>query len=207
MNRVSRTALTLAAIAILCAAAVTATYRLTAARIDANQQAWLESRLAPALGDVTFDSGLTEDVLRIEAPHGLPGNEAALVYRVYRDGQPAAALFMVTAMKGYAGPIRILVGVDASGVLTGVRIVEHSETPGLGDKIESSRSDWVQQFPGRSLATMPIDAWAIRADGGQFDQLTGATVTPRAVVGAVRDTLVYFDAQRDAIFAPEPEAL
>ena len=205
MSRVSRTGLTLAAIAILCAAAVTATHRLTATRIDTNQQAWLESRLAPALGDVDFDTGLTDDVLAIRSPHGLPGNDPAQVYRVYKDGRPAAALFAVTAMNGYAGPIRLLVGVDVGGVVTGVRIVEHSETPGLGDKIESSRSDWVQQFPGRSLASLPIAAWSVRADGGQFDQLTGATVTPRAVVGAVRDTLVYFDAQRDAIFAAEPE--
>ena len=193
-------------IATLCTAGVTATYRLTATRIDANRQAWLESRLLPALGDVSFDTGLTDDVLEIDAPHGLPGSESALVYRVYRGGQPAAALFAVTAMNGYAGPIRILVGVDTGGVVTGVRIVEHNETPGLGDKIESTRSDWVQQFPGSTIASPPLGAWAIRADGGTFDQLTGATVTPRAVVGAVRDTLLYFDSERDAIFAPQQEA-
>ncbi len=206
MNRITKTGLTLAVIATLCTAGVTATYRLTATRIDANRQAWLESRLLPALGDVAFDTGLTDAVLELDAPHGLPGNESALVYRVYRDDQPAAALFAVTAMNGYAGPIRILVGIDMDGVVTGVRIITHNETPGLGDKIESSRSDWVQQFPGRSLADPTFDAWAIRADGGSFDQLTGATVTPRAVVGAVRDTLLYFDGQRDVIFAPKPEA-
>ena len=206
MNRIGRTSLTLASIAVLCATAVTATYRLTATRIDANQKAWLESRLAPALGEVAFDSPLTDDVLKLDVPHGLPGAEAALVYRVFLGSQPAAALFAVTAMNGYAGPIRILVGIDIGGTLTGVRILEHNETPGLGDKIERSRSDWVDQFPGRSLATTPLNEWAIRADGGRIDQLTGATVTPRAVVGAVRDTLLYFDANRDAIFAAGTEA-
>ncbi len=204
MTRVARTGLTLAVIAVVCASAVTLTYRATAGRIEANRQAWLESRLRPALGDVAFDTGLTDAVLVLEAPHGLPGSDAAVVYRVYKDGQAAAALFAVTAMSGYAGPIRVLVGVDAAGALTGVRIAGHTETPGLGDKIESSRSDWVQQFPGRSLVNPPLDGWAIRADGGDFDQLTGATVTPRAVVGAVRDTLLYFDARRDTLFSPGP---
>ena len=201
MHRIARTGLTLAILATLCAVAVTVTFTLTAPRIDANRQAWLEASLAPALGDVDYDSGITDHVLELETPHGLPGDEPALVYRVYRGGQPAAILFAVTAMNGYAGPIRLLVGVDASGVLTGVRILQHDETPGLGDKIESTRSDWLQQFPGRSLASPEPDAWSIRADGGEFDQLTGATVTPRAVVGAVYDTLLYFAAERDTLFA------
>ena len=206
MNRVTKTGLTLAVIASVCAAGVTATWRLTAAQIDANRRAFLEASLSPALGDVEFDTGITDDILAIDAPHGLPGNDPALIYRVYRDGVPAAALFAVTARNGYAGSIRVLVGVDADGVLTGIRILEHNETPGLGDKIESSRSDWVQQFPGRSLANTDPEGWAIRADGGSFDQLTGATVTPRAVVGAVRDTLLYFDAQRTTVFAPQSKA-
>ncbi len=204
MTRVLRTGLTLAGIAAICTAAVTITYVATDARIAANRQAFLESRLLPALGDVDFDTGLTDDVVTLPPPHDLPGAGPAQIYRVYLDGRPAAALFAVTAMNGYAGPIRILVGITADGLVAGLRIVEHNETPGLGDKIEASRSDWVQQFPGRSLSDPAADEWSIRADGGAFDQLTGATVTPRAVVGAVRDTLVYFNAHRDSVFAPPP---
>ena len=97
--------------------------------------------------------------------------------------------------------LRGVEGVDISGKVTGVRILQHRETPGLGDKIESARSDWVFQFDGRAIGNPVLTAWAIKDDGGDFDQLTGASVTPRAVINAVRDTLVYFDANRDEIFA------
>ena len=200
MNRVVRTAMTLAAVAALCAGIVAGTYSMTRERIAANERAYVEARLAPALGDLSYDTGLMASMLTLEPPHGLPGDEPAAIYRVYNQGGPAAALFAVTAMDGYAGPIRILVGIDANGTLTGVRIIDHDETPGLGDKIESSRTDWILQFDGRSLGDPPTAAWAIRADGGSFDQLTGATVTPRAVVKAVRDTLHYFEAERATLF-------
>ena len=134
------------------------------------------------------------------APHDLPGNDTAIIYRVFAEGAPVAALFAVTARDGYAGPIRILVGVGIDGTVTGVRIVEHRETPGLGDRIDQSRSDWVYQFDGRSLLNPAEADWLLEVDGGEFDQLTGASVTPRAVIKAIRDTLIYFDAHRDEIF-------
>ena len=114
-------------------------------------------------------------------------------------GKPVAVLFAVTATDGYAGPIRLLVGVRADGRLSGVRVVSHDETPGLGDRIESRRSEWIFQFDGRSLADPVPAAWAIRADGGDFDQITGASVSSRAVLKAVRDTLVYFADNRDTV--------
>jgi len=201
MKRWLTTGLTLAAIAAVCVTVVAATYRLTAGRIAENRLAFLESRLAPALGSVDYDTRPAGDAITLMPPHGLPGNEPATIYRVYRDGQPAAALFAVSARNGYAGPIRVLIGIDAAGTVTGVRILEHDETPGLGDGIEASRSDWVEQFPGRSLGDPPVASWSVRADGGRFDQLTGATITPRAVVGAIRDTLVYFEANKDTVFS------
>ena len=88
-----------------------------------------------------------------------------------------------------------------SGTVTGLRILEHRETPGLGDKIDEDKSDWVMQFTGRALGDPPIDGWQIRNDGGEFDQLTGATVTPRAVIQAVRETLIYFAENREQVFA------
>ena len=201
-----KSGLTLAAIAAICTAAVAATYQLTRDRIAANEQAFLEQSLQPALSGVEFDGGLTDSKLVLPAPHGLPGNDDAIVYRVYAEGAPAAALFAVTARDGYSGPIRILVGIREDGTVTGVRILEHRETPGLGDKIESSQSNWVFQFDGRSIGDPGIDDWAIQRDGGHFDQLTGASVTPRAVTGAIRETLLYFGANRDEIFsAPASE--
>lgn len=198
--RVARGGVTLAAIAAICAALVAATYQLTAQRIAANEQAWLERSLLPALGEVRFDGNITASKIVLEPPHGLPGSDAAVIYRAWSGGVPAAALFAVTARGGYAGPIRILVGIRAGGSVTGVRILEHRETPGLGDGIEAARSDWVYQFDGRSLGDPPLAGWRLRTDGGRFDQLTGASVTPRAVVKAIRETLLYFDAHQAEIF-------
>lgn len=198
---VIRGGVTLAAIAAICTLLVAATYQLTAERIAANEQAWLERSLEPALSGLFFEGSITESKLEIPPPHDLPGNDTAIVYRVFAEGAPVAALFVVTARDGYAGPIRILVGVGTDGTVTGVRIVEHRETPGLGDRIDQSRSDWVFQFDGHSLGN-PVEArWLLEVDGGDFDQLTGASVTPRAVIKAIRDTLIYFDAHRDEIFA------
>lgn len=200
MNSVVKSGITLAVIAGLCTALVALTYTATAARIEANEQAWLERSLQPALSGLFFDSGVTESMMTIPPPHDLPGSEAAIVYRVYAEDTPVAALFVVSARDGYAGPIRVLVGIDVGGAVTGVHVLEHRETPGLGDRVESGKSDWVHQFDGRSLVDPSPSGWAIKRDGGQFDQLTGASVTPRAIVKAIRDTLLYFEAHREEVF-------
>jgi electron transport complex protein RnfG len=197
---VTRNGLTLAAIAAVCTALVAFTHRITDERIADNEQAWLEQSLLPALHGIEFDGNVGDAKLVIPAPHALPGSEDAVIYRVYRNGAPAAALFIVTARDGYSGPIRLLVGVDPNGAVTGVRVLAHRETPGLGDGIEASRSPWAEQFRGRSLGDPRIERWEIHRDGGDFDQLTGASVTPRAVVGAVRETLFFFEVNREIVF-------
>jgi len=198
-----KTGATLAVIAAICTTLVAATYQLTRDRIVANEKALLEQSLQPALAGTAYEGNVSESRLVIQPPHDLPGNDAALIYRVYAQDKPVAALFAVTARDGFSGLIRILVGVTFDGTITGARILQHRETPGLGDKIESAKSDWIFQFDGRSMGNPEATGWAIRNDGGEFDQLTGASVTPRAVVGAIRDTLLYFDAHRDEIFAAE----
>ncbi len=200
-DSVVKNGVTLAAIAAICTALVATTYHLTKDRIAANEQAFLEQKLAPVLSGITFEGSISESKRVIEAPHDLPGREDALIYRVYSDSEPVAALFAVTAPDGYAGPVRILLGIDVNGTVTGLRILEHRETPGLGDKIEESKSDWVYQFNGKSLGNPDVDEWYIRRDGGEFDQLSGASVTPRAVINAVRETLLYFETHREQVFA------
>ena len=197
---VVRTGVTLAIIAAVCTALVAATYQLTEDRIAANEKALLEQSLQPALAGLVYDSSVSESRLVLQPPHGLPGNDPAFIYRVYTGEQPVAALFAVTARDGYAGPIRVLIGLDTAGVITGVRILQHRETPGLGDNIEAERSDWVFQFDGRSMGDPALPGWALQVDGGEFDQLTGASVTPRAVINAIRETLLYFEANREQIF-------
>jgi len=200
-SAVMKGGVTLAVIAALCTAMVAVTYRLTEQRIAANEQAWLERSLQPALSGLFYDSGVTESQLIIPPPHELPGSEAAIIYRVYAEASPVAALFVVSARDGYAGPIRLLIGIDVAGVVTGVHVLEHSETPGLGDRVETSKSDWVKQFNGHSLSDPQPAGWRVKRDGGQFDQLTGASVTPRAIIKAIRETLLYFGAHSDEIFA------
>ena len=197
---------TLAVIAAICTALVALTFALTRDRIVANEKAWLERNLQPALSGLFFDSGVTESKLTIPAPHDLPGTDDAIIYRVYAEDAPVAALFVVSARDGYSGPIRLLVGIDVEGTITAVQVLEHRETPGLGDRVEVGKSDWVKQFDGRSLINPEPDKWEIRRDGGDFDQLTGASVTPRAIVNAVRETLLYFAANEALVFAADDPA-
>jgi electron transport complex protein RnfG len=200
-SRVLKSGITLAAIAAVCTSLVAMTYQVTHERIAANEQAWLEQSLQPALAGLFFDSGVSESRVTIPAPHDLPGTPDAVIYRVYSGDAPVAALFVVSARDGYAGAIRLLVGIDMDGAVTGVKVLEHRETPGLGDRIESTKSDWVKQFDGRSLADPQTSGWKIKRDGGEFDQLTGASVTPRAIIKAVKETLIYFEANGEAVFA------
>jgi H+/Na+-translocating ferredoxin:NAD+ oxidoreductase subunit G len=198
-----KSGVTLAVIAAFCTSLVAFTWQLTAERIETNKKEWLERSLQPALAGLFFDSPVTESMLMIPPPHELPGSGAAIIYRVYAGVEPVAALFIVSARDGYAGPIRLLVGIAMDGAITGVRVLEHRETPGLGDRIETTKSDWVMQFDGHSLRDPEPLRWALKGDGGDFDQLTGASVTPRAIINAVKETLTYFDANRVAVFTAQ----
>jgi electron transport complex protein RnfG len=193
--------LILAAFAAICTALVAFTHQFTAQRIADNAQAFLEQSLAPVIAGIPYDGKLTESTIVIPPPHELPGNGPATIYRVYSDDKPVAALFVVTARDGYSGPIRLLIGIDSHGVLTRVRVLEHRETPGLGDLIEESRSDWIHQFDHRSLDAPPREKWLIKRDGGDFDQLTGASITPRSIIKAIKETLLYFEAHGEEVFA------
>lgn len=195
-----RAGLILAVIAAVCTLLVAGTFSLTRARIAENDRAWLERSLKPALAGVQYDNDLVDSVTTIAVPHGLPGNETVEVYGARLGEQPVAALFVVTAPDGFSGPIRLLVGIDSRGAVTAARVLAHRETPGLGDFIDSARSDWMDQFSGKSLTSPPASAWSPRRDGGEFDQVTGASITSRAVVKAIKDTLLYFEANRDSIF-------
>jgi electron transport complex protein RnfG len=195
-----QSALILAVVAAICTTLVALTFSMTRDRIAANEQAFLERSLTPVLSGISYDNDLSASAIIVPAPHTLPGSENAVIYRALQDGTPVAALFVVTAPDGYSGPIKLLIGIDVDGVILGVRAIEHKETPGLGDLIDTSRSDWIYQFAGTSLKAPETTGWAIRRDGGAFDQLTGASITSRATVNAVNQTLLYFAANRDEVF-------
>ena len=182
-------------------ALVAAIHALTAERIAANILAVRMRSLHEVLPPDRHDNDLLADRLVIRDPEWF-GKYPATVYRARRAGRPVAAVFEVTTPEGYGGPIRLLVGVDMAGRITGVRVLEHHETPGLGDAVDIERSDWVLGFNGRALGDPPAERFAVKRDGGVFDQFTGATITPRAVVKAVKRVLLYFQAHRDSLFAP-----
>jgi Na+-translocating ferredoxin:NAD+ oxidoreductase subunit G len=190
----------LAAFAVFGALLVALTWERTADRIAANERAVLLRSLAEVLPEGGYDNPVHEDVITVTDP--LLGTPAPVtVYRARLRNQPVAVVMAPVAPGGYSGPIRLLVGVRADGSVSGVRVVAHRETPGLGDKIEVERDDWILDFNGRRLGQPPQQRWAVRRDQGDFDQFTGATITARAVVSAVRDALVYFEAHQHALFA------
>jgi electron transport complex protein RnfG len=179
---------------------VALTFTGTKARIAANEEAALLENLNALVPADRYDNSLIEDTLHIVAPVSLGTRQPVTVYRAYRDQQPVALLATPVAPNGYSGPIKLLVGVYADGALAGVRVLNHRETPGLGDAIEIERSDWIRAFEGKTLSNPPLEKWQVEKDGGVFDQFTGATVTPRAVVSAVRRFLIYVEKNQAYLF-------
>ncbi len=174
---------------------------LTADRIAASQRAEQLKRLGEVIPHERYDNELLEDTLEFMEP-SLNRRKPVVAYRARKNGQPVAAAFKVAAPNGYSGTINVLVGINYDGTISGVRILTHQETPGLGDNIQLSRTPWVLGFEGKSLHNPTLKQWAVKKDGGVFDQFTGATISPRAVVGVVKRTLLYFEKHRDEIFAP-----
>lgn len=193
--------LLLAAFAVVGVALVALTWRETAPQIAKNERHVLTSTLNDVLPPEAHDNDLLDDAITVQAPERLGTIAPVTVYRAYKNDQPAGALFTTVAPDGYSGEIRLLIGVSADGVVTGVRVLAHKETPGLGDYIEIERSDWITDFTLTSLDHPPLEDWDVKRYGGTFDQFTGATITPRAVVRAVKNTLIYFREYRDEIFS------
>ena len=169
------------------------TYEQTRERIAMQEQLRLEAQLKELLVVGSYDNEPATDVLQAE-------DSKRTVYRARLQSQPVAALFKTVAKDGYSGSIQLLIGIKTNGELLGVRALAHRETPGLGDEINLSRSDWILSFNDRSLNNPEIDGWAVKKDGGIFDAFTGATITPRAVVGEVKKTLIYFRDHQNELF-------
>jgi electron transport complex protein RnfG len=172
---------------------------VTATRIEQNERDALLQRLQVLVPLDSIDNDLLTDVLDVSAPK-LLGTEVTRIYRGRRGDEPAALVMNPVVTQGYSGSIKLIVAVNSDGTLGGVRVLSHRETPGLGDKIEAQRSDWIDRFKGKSLLD-PVDSdWKVRRDGGVFDQFTGATITPRAVVRGIRNSLVFFNDNKLNLF-------
>jgi len=198
-----KTLLTLGLIGLLAAALLSGVHLATRDRIASEQQRQALATLNQLLPESDYDNELIED--RFSAR--IDGLEApSTIYRARRQDEPVALLADVTTPDGYSGDIRLLVGIAPDGEVIGVRVLEHRETPGLGDEIELQRSDWIRQFAGRSLSDPPADQWAADRRGGNFDTLSSATITSSAVIEAVRNVLAWYANNRDNAFEVESES-
>jgi Na+-translocating ferredoxin:NAD+ oxidoreductase subunit G len=191
--------LVLAAFAIVGVALVAVTHAATAERIAVNDRMTMLKKLEAIVPPGSIGNDPIADRIEVQALD-LLGTASTNVYRVRKDGEAVALVLNPVVPDGYAGPIKLLVAVMKDGSLGGVRVVSHHETPGLGDKIEEQRTDWVLGFTGKSLADPSEDKWKVKRDGGVFDQFTGATISPRSIVKAVANTLRFVKAQGEGLY-------
>jgi electron transport complex protein RnfG len=181
---------------LLAGAALTTSYEATKDHIAAAEARDMQMTLSQVLPAGFADNDLLKDVVELDGPKGL-----RKVHLARKGGAVVGAVFGV-AERGYSGEIGVLMAVDAEGAVLGVRVLKHTETPGLGDKIEVARHPWIKGFDGKSLGNPPAEKWAVKKDGGIYDSFAGATITPRAVVKAVKGGLEWFAAQRGKIVGP-----
>lgn len=192
----------LGAFAVAGTSLVAFTYAITKERIAYNERETLLTSLNALVPKTTVDNDMVSDTLSVSDPK-LLGAPVTTVYRGRLKDRPVATVLTPVVPDGYSGPIKLLVAVRYDGTLGGVRVISHKETPGLGDKIEESRSDWIFEFDNKSLGNPPLEKWKVKRDGGVFDQFTGATITPRSLVKAVKNTLLYVKANRDALYVQD----
>ncbi|ART79163.1 electron transport complex subunit RsxG [Oceanisphaera avium] len=190
LEMMRKNALTLAIFALVCTAVVALTHRLTQGTIIEQEQAQLLRVLDELLPESNHDEPLFAHCVMVTNPQFLGSKQALPVFTAVKGGEAQGYAIEAIAPDGYSGDIKLIVGVKTDGTLNGVRVLTHNETPGLGDKIELKRSPWILSFNGKSMTDEKDTRWAVRNDGGQFDAFTGATITPRAVVKAVRKVLL-----------------
>jgi electron transport complex protein RnfG len=191
--------LVLSAFAIVGVTLVAVTHAATAERIAINDRMTMLKKLEAIVPPGSIGNDPIADRIEVQSPD-LLGTASTNVYRVRKDGEAVALVLNPVVPDGYAGPIKLLVAVMKDGSLGGVRVVSHHETPGLGDRIEEQRTDWVLGFAGKSLDNPSEDQWKVKRDGGVYDQFTGATITPRAIVNAVANTLRFVKAQGNELY-------
>lgn len=205
MTGVLRSAAALGLVALVGTALLTGVDWLTADRIAEQERRIVLEQLGQIIPEQT-DNSLLDDRITLMDEHFFPRGQQVTVWRARSQGKPLAAIFRFNAVTGYNGNITLLAGINTDGSLRGVRVISHKETPGLGDAIEIEKSNWVLNFSGKSLKNPETDKWKVKREGGEFDQFTGATITPRAVVVAVRLALEYFDTHRKLLFETPSEA-
>jgi Na+-translocating ferredoxin:NAD+ oxidoreductase subunit G len=200
-DAVGRNSIVLGLVALVVTLVLAGTQLLTREQIAAQQRAAEARAYNEILPPARYDNALLDDFRLVEDRELLGLQQPRRILVARRGGDAQAVIVPATAPDGYGGAIELIVGINADGTVAGVRVVAHKETPGLGDKIDARKSRWIDAFARRSLGDPTPAQWAVQKDGGAFDQFTGATITPRAVTAAVRRTLQYFEANREALLA------
>ena len=203
MNTVLQNALRTGAILFLFAVIGTAmmayTFRKTNPIIEKSAQAEKLALINQVLPAQLYDNDLIASARELPANDLLGTRKPSAMWLASKGGQPSGVVLEAVAPEGYSGDIDLLIGISADGVVTGVRVTQHKETPGLGDYIELAKSPWILQFAGKSYSDDNASNWKVKKDGGEFDSRAGATITPRAIVKAVREALKYFQLHRAAL--------
>ena len=192
----------LAIFAIACTAIVGLVHELTKDRIKAQEQLQLLNTLHSIIEPSRYNNDITQDCVSLSSPllassKNSKTNQTAYIAR--NNSNPIAIAMTSTAPNGYNGNIELIVAINMDNSISGVRVLKHQETPGLGDKIELRKSNWITSFNGKKLLSEKDSRWAVAKDGGMFDQFTGATITPRAIVKAVRKALLFFKDNKNSL--------
>lgn len=188
---VSKNTKILTLFAVACTVAVGLISQLTADTIKEQQQQYLLNTLHTIIEPSRYDNDIANDCIAVSAPE-LGSNKVHKAYIARKLNQVVAVAMTSTATEGYSGDIDFIIAINTDNSVSGVRVLKHQETPGLGDKIERRKSDWITEFNGKRLLSDNDERWAVAKDNGMFDQFTGATITPRGLIAGIKDTLNYF---------------
>lgn len=205
-DQILRSAASLAAVALLGTALLAGVHHLTRDRIAAQERRVILQQLGEIISPERYDNELQEDRITVVDEFYFPHGQRVTAYRARKNGEAVALVLKFAAINGYNGKIQLLLGINVNGTLSGARVASHKETPGLGDAIETEKSDWILNFSGLSLTDPTPQFWAVKRDGGEFDQFTGATITPRAIVEAIHLALEYFASRQNALFDTPAES-
>ncbi|MFT4517896.1 MAG: electron transport complex protein RnfG [Halioglobus sp.] len=198
---ITRNSFLLALFAVTTTLLIAGTYQATKEQITEQKRLAEEKALLQIIPRDRHDNSMLDDTIAVgPATQGLGLSEEKRVYVARSQGEVVAVIIPAVAPDGYTGEIELIVGVNADGSIAGVRALGHRETPGLGDKVDIKKSDWILSFNGRSLENPAVKGWAVKKDKGEFDQFTGATITPRAVVAATLRALQYAERNRGSLF-------
>jgi electron transport complex protein RnfG len=203
---ISKNSLVLGLFAVITTAAIAATYLGTRDLIAEQERAAQAKALLEIVPASRHDNSMLDDVVPVADKALLSLPQANQIHVAMQNGQAVAFIIPAVAPDGYGGALKLVTGVNADGSIAGVRVLSHNETPGLGDKVDLKKSKWVLGFDGKSLQNPSPERWKVKKDRGEFDQFTGATITPRAVTKAVYQSLLYFEANKKALMQyPGPD--